>query len=79
MKKSGVSMPSISNIIERYRDADECENILLVGAVGGGKSATVNTVMAALSGEWLYKAPMGPKIGESGRRTTTHLIWYVFT
>ncbi|XP_033739997.1 uncharacterized protein LOC117327224 [Pecten maximus] len=76
MKFSGSQLPSPKRLLERYEKACEQENILLVGAVGAGKSATINTLCASLSGEKLYRAPVGSQCGESGKRTTTHLIWY---
>ncbi|XP_060085110.1 uncharacterized protein LOC132564473 [Ylistrum balloti] len=76
MKFSGSQLPSPKRFMERYEKASEQENILLIGAVGAGKSATINTLCASLSGEKLYRAPVGSQSGESGKRTTTHLIWY---
>ncbi|XP_021363600.1 uncharacterized protein LOC110456890 [Mizuhopecten yessoensis] len=76
MKFSGSQLPSPKRFMERYAKASEEENILLIGAVGAGKSATINTMCASLSGERLYRAPVGSQSGESGKRTTTHLIWY---
>lgn len=70
-----TTLPSSRKIIERYHKINTTENILLVGTVGAGKSATINTITAALSGERTYRAPTG-SLGESRRRTTTHLIWY---
>lgn len=74
MRREMTTLPSSRKIFERYHKINTTENILLIGTVGAGKSATINTITAALSGERTYRAPTG-SLGESRRRTTTHLIW----
>lgn len=76
-KKEQFVMPSQRKIFQCYKRISRKENILLVGTVGSGKSATINTITATLSGERSYRAPTGSKGGIDGRkRTTNHLIWY---
>lgn len=50
MKKENTYLPSARKIFQRYERVSHTENILLVGTVGAGKSATINTITAALSG-----------------------------
>lgn len=79
MKKEYTYLPSARKIFQRYERASHTENILLVGIVGAGKSATINTITAALSGEKKYRAPIGALLSPTDgqrKRTTTHLMWY---
>ncbi|CAC5363110.1 unnamed protein product [Mytilus coruscus] len=79
-KRDQLIIPSQRKIFECYKRTVRQENILLIGTIGAGKSATINTITATLSGEKSYKAPTGSKgthMHKDGRRrTTTHLIWY---
>ncbi|XP_062586260.1 uncharacterized protein LOC134247875 [Saccostrea cucullata] len=79
MRKENTYLPSAKKIFQRYERVSFQENILLVGTVGAGKSATINTISAALSGEKKYRAPIGAQLSSTDakrRRTTTHLMWY---
>jgi predicted GTPase len=78
MKKENTYLPSAKKIFQRYERVSFQENILLVGTVGAGKSATINTISAALSGEKKYRAPIGSHLSSPDakrKRTTTHLMW----
>lgn len=78
MKKEYTYLPSARKIFQRYERVSHTENILLVGTVGAGKSATINTITAALSGEKKYRAPIGALLSPTDgqrKRTTTHLMW----
>nr|XP_022295103.1 uncharacterized protein LOC111105230 isoform X2 [Crassostrea virginica] len=79
MRKENTYQPSARKIFQRYERVRVQENVLLVGTVGAGKSATINTITAALSGERKYRAPIGAHLSTpdgTRKRTTTHLMWY---
>nr|XP_022295101.1 uncharacterized protein LOC111105230 isoform X1 [Crassostrea virginica]XP_022295102.1 uncharacterized protein LOC111105230 isoform X1 [Crassostrea virginica] len=79
MRKENTYLPSARKIFQRYERVRVQENVLLVGTVGAGKSATINTITAALSGERKYRAPIGAHLSTpdgTRKRTTTHLMWY---
>ena len=78
MRKENTYLPSARKIFQRYERVRVQENVLLVGTVGAGKSATINTITAALSGERKYRAPIGAHLSSpdgTRKRTTTHLMW----
>lgn len=78
MRKENTYLPSARKTFQRYERVSHQENILLVGTVGAGKSATINTITAALSGEKKYRAPIGALLSPADgqrKRTSTHLMW----